>query len=187
MTLQRLVLLIISLTPLVLAGLIWNLSIENSSELLSSASTADELPQSILSDLTFNQYDQQGRLVQQLQTSQATSFIAGQEVELVSPRLLVTGSNEVQWSASSESGLLDRPGSQLVLRGDVLLQRLGDTPAQLATESLFWLPATASAYTSDLVTIDAPGSHIESEGISIDLDRSIFVFHSQVRGTHERN
>ena len=185
MSLHRLLLLAFSVTPLLLAGAIWNLSIDGSSTSIPDNVQQGNLPESLLGELVFNQFDEAGNLIQQLTTARAIGYLDGDQIELVEPALQVTAINQTQWTASSERGFLDRPGSQLELHGRVELQRLGDSPAQLRTERLYWLPASASAYSDDLVTVDTPSSHMESKGISIDLDRSSFMFHSQVRGTHE--
>lgn len=185
MTLQRLLMLFISLTPVVLAGLIWNLSIDSSNSSTTSVAPSNNRPDALIQNLTYSQFSASGHLVQQLETVSAISHVSGEEVELLQPDLLVAGDNQTQWAASSNSGYLDRPGSQLVLNGDVVLRRLGSAPAQLTTDSLTWLPASASAYTNDLVTIDAPGNYMQAQGVSIDLDKSTFIFHSNVRGIHE--
>jgi LPS export ABC transporter protein LptC len=184
MSLQRLLMLPISLTPLILAALIWNLSVDTSNSRSGDISASDNLPEALVEGLIYSQFNMNGNLIQQLHTDRAVSLIAGAEIELLRPRLWVSSGVDTEWTASSASGYLDRPGSQLVLDGDVVLRRLGDQPAELITDSLTWLPATASAYTNDLVVIDSAGNHIESQGISIDLDRSSFIFHSNVRGTH---
>lgn len=185
MNFQRMLMLFISITPIILAGLIWNLSVDNSSSHSETTLQTDDLPDSVINELTYRQFDLDGNLIQQLETSNAVSRLAGEEIALQQPQLRVTSNDQTEWTASSLSGYLDRPGSQLVLEGDVELHRLGNRPAQLLTESLIWLPTSASAYTNDLVVIDSSGNHIESRGISIDLDRSNFIFHSEVRGTHE--
>lgn len=184
MSLQRLLMFAISLMPLLLAGLIWNLSVDNSSSPALESNASDDLPEALIEELTYRQFGPAGNLLQQLQTSSAVSRVSGAEIELIQPRIQVSSQLETEWTASSNSGYLDRPGSQLVLDGDVVLRRLSEEPAELLTDSLTWLPATASAYTNDLVVIDLANNHIESEGISIDLNRSSFVFHSNVRGTH---
>jgi len=184
MSLQRLLILPISIMPLILAALIWNLSVDTSNSRPGDISASDNLPEALVEGLLYSQFNAIGNLAQQLFTDSAVSRIAGAEIELLRPRLRVSSGDDTEWTASSESGYLDRSGSQLILDGNVVLRRLGGQPAELLTESLIWLPVTASAYTNDPVVIDSVGNHIESQGISIDLDRSSFIFHSNVRGTH---
>lgn len=181
---QRLLMLAISTTPLILAGLIWSLSVDSASSRSQDFIAPGNLPDALVEELTYSEFGLSGSLTQRLRASSATSRVAGEEIELLQPRISVSGGDTLEWTASSSRGYLDRPGSQLILDGDVVLRRLGSDPAELLTESLTWLPISSSAYTNDLVVIDSLGNHIESQGISIDLDRSSFIFHSNVRGTH---
>src|SRR6056300_482391 len=121
MSLQRLLMLPISLTPLILAALIWNLSVDTSNSRSGDISASDNLPEALVEGLIYSQFNMNGNLIQQLHTDRAVSLIAGAEIELLRPRLWVSSGVDTEWTASSASGYLDRPGSQLVLDGDVVL------------------------------------------------------------------
>ncbi len=184
MNTQRLLMGLLSVFPLLLAGLIWNLSVEPSIEPPAlGESAADLLPDSIATEATFSQFDASGRLYQRIGAKRAVSYNGGETVDLNEPKMLVIGT-EASWSGSSHEGSIDWPGGEVILESEVILQRLGDHPSTLQTSKLSWNPTTASAFSDQHVVIIAPGHSLESLGINIDLDRSIFTLFNQVKGQH---
>ncbi len=185
MSWQRFFLIAFSAVPLLLAAWIWNLSVElGLVERSAAAAVAENLPDLLADEVVYLQFDVSGMPVQRLSSTRALGFNQGAEVRLDSPSLLVVSSDATRWSASSLRGYIDQPGGRLDLVGDVVLNRLGEAGARLITSSLAWLPASATAFTNDAVVVESQGNRLQSQGISIDLDRANFHLVSQVRGTH---
>ncbi len=185
MTMQRVFFLLLSVTPLLLAAAIWNLSVEPPDQTDMSDSTSyDSLPDTLATNLELKRFGADGKLVQQISSQSAESFEEGERIIMQQPELLIFGSDQGSWFAVGSQGLVDWPGGQLILSGAVQLRRLDAEQLELYTEQLSWHPFQAVAFSDQDVLILSPGNEIRAGGISIDLDRTSFSLFSSVRGIH---
>lgn len=182
---QRILLILLALVPLLLAGMIWNLSIEPSQRQAGVETERDHLPDSILEGAVIREFNGQGEAFQRLASERILSRGDGSNIDLMAPDLTLTAADGTIWSAVSESGRIDREAGRVNLDGEVRILRRGERVTRMETRDLAWDPARSVAHSDQAVSIEAPGHRVEARGISIDVDNASFELHQSVSGIHE--
>jgi len=178
-------LLIMTFLPIALAVFIWDLDVDfTSSPAPQSEQVFNDLPLTILEQAQLTQFDQRGLQSQRVSSQRLTSFDAIELIQISQPTIELH-TDDGFWTATSQNGVFYQNDNRLTLNGEVTLQKHdSDTPIVMLTTQLVYYPDMHLAETDTPVSIQATGHDIRSDGISVDLAKSIYVLTSQVRSRH---
>jgi lipopolysaccharide export system protein LptC len=113
-------------------------------------------PDYIADDLLVLTMDEQGRLARRLQTPQMRHYPDDDSTELEQPRLTVFRRDGPPWVARSRTGWIARDGAEVLLRGDVRVDREGfaeSPPIALRTRWMVVLEQTDYARSDRFVEL----------------------------------
>lgn len=107
-------------------------------------------------------------------------------IEVATPLFLVPDGHGEYWEIRSLSALVTANHDEVRLREDVRADGTGNDgqPVTMNTELLNVFPDTRTASTDEHVTIEQPGSTIQTRGMDIDLSSKQYEFHSEVRSRY---
>ncbi len=93
---------------------------------------------------------------------------------IVSPSLQIYRVNE-QWRINSEQGQFQHRNNILVLQQNVVLQKLGDDPLRVATETIQFEPDRNLVTMPDKVLMRSNGARIEAEQAIFNLTSKVYL------------
>lgn len=106
--------------------------------------------------------------------------------ELEQPDLTVYRKAGEQWLVQALHGRMEGEGSEVLLRGKVILtQRSKQQPLQLRTNLLRLYPERHYAETDSAVDIRAPSGHIKGVGMKVFGEEDRLLLLSDIRGTYD--
>jgi len=185
---DRKLFLFLTFLPLFMALFFWDLKKDVSSFSEETAvSELDKLPSSIVDGAKLSQFDDIGLLSQQLESPELTYSDQTKTMMIKRPVIHLHG-KEADWLASSDQGEYRQNEDEISLVGNVqLIQQdpsLAKAPIKMHTERLNYHSITQVINTDQAVLITTEGHVIESLGMRLDLENSIFILTEQVKSTH---
>lgn len=144
------------------------------------------VPDAIVTQADVMRIDGNGQIKYRLRTPQMVHFVDNETSVLNQPNLQTFRDNTAPTTFTSDTADINSDGSQVVLKGNVLLQRPAyqEAPAMQAKMSrLTVLPDDAKAHTDVPVDLRRGLSWLKGVGMSIDQDQQLFTLHQQARGS----
>jgi len=136
-------------------------------------------------DFTMTQMDAAGKPAYVLKADYLEHYNDTEESLITKPQFSVDDT-ETNWEISAKRGNIDRDGTWLVLRDDVVMLQSGTPdPIRLETSRLRINTATLTADTDRPVRIHRDRQEITSRGMKYDSRSGILEFRSRVRGTYD--
>jgi len=143
-------------------------------------------PESYIEQPRWEQFDEQGRRVRQLQARRAEQWSGEPHARLIEPRLTLRDGQQRDWQFQAALGHLSAEGGALSLQQQVVLRPLlASQGPVLTTERL------DVGRQGDLVETDAPvvlqsrNWHFSAGGLRAALGGDRIELFNRVRGTHE--
>ncbi|MCG7874187.1 MAG: LPS export ABC transporter periplasmic protein LptC [Candidatus Thiodiazotropha lotti] len=150
---------------------------------------ARDTPDTYAVNLLVKQYDDDGQLLQTLQTPRMTHYEKRGITELSKPVVQRFRSNEPGWRMRGENGLADHRQETLFLPGQVVIEREGVAdfaPYRIETEDLTIHAEKSYAETVEAVRINSGVDWLSAIGMRIWFDEpSRLKLLGQVRGHYE--
>jgi len=179
-TLQR---LILAGVILALGGLLAWFDWQSGSRSAIDPDARAEEPGHVVENATLTLYNEQGNRHQRIAVKQLTHTPQRQTTQLESPRALLVDSQQREWHAQAQQGVIDNQGEHLVLHGDVRLQEPQET-WQLTTQRLEYHSAEAHAFSNSPVTLEQPPQSMQAQRMDLWLNEDRLQLGGQVRGYH---
>ena len=144
-------------------------------------------PEIIVEQTELTQFSPNGIPSHILQSELLVSEEPNGLVYISSPNINIDSENSELWDAVSEQGIYDQKDKSLMMQGNVRLIRRHpeDDPITVTTDILNYFPEKNIAESEAKVIIETLGHKVETLGISVDFDRSIYKLKSQVKSRHD--
>lgn len=143
-------------------------------------------PDSYIEQPRWQQFDDQGRRVRQLQARRAEQWSGEPHARLIEPRLTLRDGQQRHWHLQAAHGRLSTEGGPLSLQQQVVLRPLRDGRGPVLTTERLDIGREG-----DLVETDAPvvlqsgNWHFSAGGLRAALGGDRIELFNRVRGTHE--
>lgn len=144
-------------------------------------------PQTIVEDTELVQFNINGEPAHQLQSNKLLSDEVDGLIYIAEPVIGIDPEDQNNWSARSEQGIYDQQAKTVEMRGNVQLTKThpAEAPITISTEELHYYPNRNFAESDTPVIIETAGHRIQTSGISVDFENSIYKLKANVRGVHE--
>ncbi|GMG86602.1 LPS export ABC transporter periplasmic protein LptC [Biformimicrobium ophioploci] len=133
-------------------------------------------------------FDKNGLLAYQFNSDKLTYFqyTRRDRADLVNPEIIFFEESEPRWQVTARTGRATNNGSNVVFRGNVVIERSGaGAESKLSTSELQMKPHDKYAHTNKTVTISNLGSQITGKGMKADLNKNHLELLSEVESTYE--
>jgi lipopolysaccharide export system protein LptC len=138
-----------------------------------------------ISNFSFRQYSQSGKLANSLR-SPLVRHIPEKNTHLVkSPHITVSQENQADWEITAEHAIALYGGQKITFKNHVNIHQEAGAHNQestFTTEQITYFPKTKHAITSYDVQFEQPGSVIQSKGMKAFLETKRVMLLSQARG-----
>jgi LPS export ABC transporter protein LptC len=145
-------------------------------------------PDYFLEQVQVMEMDDQGRPLQQLVAERSVHFERQEQIHLTQPVMRLMGEEGPPWVIHARRGELSRGGRDLLLVGQVIIQRaesVGHRPVRLVTRDLLVDTEQQTAETDRPVTANSWGDEIKAVGFKVRAKPELRVhLQSRVRGHH---
>jgi lipopolysaccharide export system protein LptC len=145
-------------------------------------------PDGFADDIDLSSLDATGRLTNRLWAKRMLHYPHDDSTVVDAPYLELYRPDEPPWQVRARTGRISSGGSEILLQGDVDIQRAGTPelhPAHFTTDSLRVFPEREYAETDAPVTYRSTGLVVRSLGIRAHLDRGQVELPARVRATHQ--
>lgn len=176
--------------PITVAVFFWDFT----SELLLSddqGASEDDLvasaPEIIVEQTELTQFSVKGIPAHRLQSEMLLSEEPDGLVYISSPIINIDSENSDLWDAVSQQGVYDQKDKSLKMHGNVKLVRKHpeDDPITVTTDVLNYFPEKNVAESEAKVIIETVGHKVETSGISVDFNKSVYILKSEVKSRHD--
>jgi len=173
--------------PLIIILFVWNLGERMLSNNPLASTSGIQVPQTIVEKTELVEFDRDGIALHWLRSEELRTDGTSQTVYITAPVINVDPHLTTSWDAKSVEGIYSKDKDMLRLTGGVTLTKRekGTAPVILTTDQLEFFPEKNVAQSSTPVLIETKGHRVESIGISVDFNASIYVLNSKVKSTHE--
>lgn len=174
------VLTLILLVVAVLAG--WAIIRQRAS--LQATGEAEARPDYILHDFEIITLQKDGSEGFTLQAPKLARTPGNHEMDIDQPTFLFPDKSGNRWRSRSATGWVNGEGSEIRLRGNVVLDNPGGKRMTVQTEALNVYPDANRATSDQQVTITQPGATIRGRGLEAQLDTQRVTLKSEVRARY---
>lgn len=154
------------------------------------AQTLASTPDAIVSGLTIRQFNDQGHLINLLE-SPKMQHIPNQNTNLFeSPHIILTQDNQPSWDIRSQKAHATNKGEQINLSDNVIIHQNTNNSTKestLKTEALTYFPKQKFATTPLAVSFEQAGSTIHAIGMNAYLDDKRVELLGKTQATYEPN
>lgn len=145
---------------------------------------------SIMTDVTVQQFNEKGHLINYLHTPEAQHIPLADTYLLFKPYVEFTQSLENSYKIMSNYAKSVHHGSQITFSDHVTIHYNGSGNNQLqtntiTTEELIYFPLKKLAISNVAVNLDQPGVHINSQGMKAYLDKKQIELLSKVQAIYQ--
>lgn len=172
-----------------LVGLVWLQEQEGEARRVLPSTDDGRIPAYYFKGLSVVSMDQQGEVVDKLETRALNFFSDDGSSQLEQPILRLFRQDKGDWLVASESAKTYGNWDSLWLEGDVAIKRLAHKDLgvmEIKTEDLWLYPNTKYAETQKPVSIINGLGSTQGEGMSVDLAKGQVQLLSAVQGTYVR-
>lgn len=146
------------------------------------------MPDTIVHDLKVSQYDETGKLANQLITPLLKHIPYQNSHWLKSPDIIVSQNNHPDWHIRAEQALAVHAGQKITFRSHVVIDQR-DPATQTAhtfrTEELIYFPKQKFALSHVAVLFEQPGSVVQSQGMKAWLAEKHVKLLSKTNATYQ--
>ncbi len=149
--------------------------------------TLTTTPDTIISQLTVQQFDARGELSHYLRTPLLTHTPLNDVHQLSSPHILIARPNQPAWEIDAKDATALHNGEQITFHHDVIIhqQEAADRQATtLTTEELTYLPKQQLAITHKEITMVQAKNTVQSTGMKAWLAENRVQLLNHARGTY---
>ena len=152
---------------------------------LSATGQAEARPDYILHDFEIITLQKDGTEGFTLRAPKLARTPGNHEMNIDQPTFLFPDKKGQRWRSRSATGWVNGEGSEVRLRGDVILDNPESTKQmRVETESLNVYPDAHRATSDQEVTITQPGATIRGRGLEAQLDTQRVILKSEVRARY---
>jgi lipopolysaccharide export system protein LptC len=145
-------------------------------------------PDSFMENFTTRMLDEQGRPRYQLHALRMAHYADDNHSELKQPQFTAFRPDGQRWTVVAEAGRAENGSEQILLNGDVLIQRFPDASAasdlQIRTRDIRVRPADDYAETDQPTTIVRNEATLDTVGLQVHFRAGQVQLLSQVRGIY---
>ncbi|KTC67766.1 lipopolysaccharide export system protein LptC [Legionella birminghamensis] len=145
------------------------------------------MPDAVVSGLVVRQFNNDGMLVNLLETTKLRHIPENNTHYLTAPHIIIKQNDQPGWNIRSAKAKAINGGEQIDFIDDVIIHHEKDQNNEettITTDNLTYYPKTKFATTLALVNFAQPGSTVKSQGMNAYLaDKRIQL--SRVRATYE--
>jgi len=142
-------------------------------------------PDFYLAGVTLKAMDEEGRLQHRMRAARIIHYGDDDSSELIQPYFYIIDSGRPRWEMHSETATASGDGKQVNLQGSVVITRLGQDGAELATRDLLLRPREDYVETAAQVTFKDGSSQLQAVGLRGSLgDGGTLELLANVRGKH---
>lgn len=150
--------------------------------------TLSQIPDAVVKDLTYKQFDNTGKLVNELRTDLLLHIPLKDQHWLRMPRVKVIEADQSQWLISAKQALATQGGEAITFKRDVVVHQPANgkhAESTFKTEEIIYYPKTKLAATDKAVRFEQPGTVVQSRGMRADLaEKRVQLLH-QARGSYQ--
>jgi lipopolysaccharide export system protein LptC len=142
----------------------------------------------VISNLSVRRFDEQGKLVNFLQTPEARHIPANNTHLFKSPHLTLSQNNQPAWEINSQNAKSINGGELITFKNKVVIHQQKNKNGQestMKTEELHYYSKSKVAVTELPVSFEQPGSIVHSKGMKAYLEDRHIQLLSQARATFE--
>ena len=151
---------------------------------LSATGAAQARPDYILHDFEIITLQKDGTEGFTLQAPKLARTPGNHEMNIDQPTFLFPDKSGNRWRSRSATGWVNGEGSEVRLRGNVVLDNPGGKRMTVQTEALNVYPDANRATSDQQVTITQPGATIRGRGLEAQLDTQRVILKSEVRASY---
>lgn len=135
-------------------------------------------------DATVTQYDQQGQVRYRLKSKKTLHF-PDDSLRLTDIRVNYRGGKLGDWLLTAPRGFVPPDSRDILLTGDVILERVQQSPHPLTIKtSRVWVRTQSGlAETDAIVRAYSPGRRVRSNGLTVEFDEKTLTLHHDVHVT----
>jgi lipopolysaccharide export system protein LptC len=177
------------LALMLLAGSAWYYA-RTSSPIKSDNDSLSSTPDTLITQLSVQQFDEQGHLTHYLNTPSMRHIPLDNSHQFTTPHIIITKANQPAWEINAKDAIALHGGTQITFNHQVVIHQTKDTRTEestLKTEELIYFPKTQQATTQKEVTFEQAGSIVESTGMNAFLAENRVQLLSNARGTYASN
>lgn len=142
-------------------------------------------PDYVLHDFEIITLQKDGREGFTLQAPKLARTPGNHEMNIDQPVFLFPDKNGTRWRSRSATGWVNGEGSEVRLRGQVILDNpQGTRKVRMETEALNVYPDTNRATSDQQVTVTQPGATIRGRGLEAQLDTQRVTLKSEVKARY---
>lgn len=144
-------------------------------------------PQTIVENTEVIQFSINGAPAHKLQSEKLISDSTGRLIYITAPLIEIDTEQSGDWDATSEQGIYNQKDKSVQMLGKVILTRKypENDPITVSTEVLNFYPDQNFAESDAAVIIETTGHIIETTGISVNFQDSVYKLRSHVRSRHD--
>lgn len=146
-------------------------------------------PDTIVNQLTFRQYDANGRLANYLQTPLLHHIAQNNTHWLKAPHIIIAQTDQPPWEIDAQEATSLYGGSEITFNQNVMLHQASSQQQPentLQTETIIYYPQKKMAVTEKEATFTQPGNKVQSIGMKAFLDQKRVQL-SRARGSYDPN
>ncbi len=149
--------------------------------------TLSTTPDTIISQLTVQQFDANGQLSHYLQTPLLRHIPLDNTHLLTEPRIIIAQPNQPAWEINAKNATALKGGEQITFHHDVIIHQKQDehrAESTFTTEELTYFPKKQLATTPKDITFVQDGNVVQSTGMKAHLAQNRIQLLSNARGTY---
>lgn len=144
----------------------------------------------VINNLTVQQFDTDGRLVNYLKTPLMHHIPLNNTHWLKTPHIVIAQPDQPAWEISAQQAIALHGGQQITFNKNVVIHQKNDEHTQestLKTEEMTYFPKDKLATTLLDVTYERPGNIVQSTGMKAYLAEKRVLLLGQARSTYAPN
>ena len=152
--------------------------------------TLSTTPDTIISQLTVQQFDVKGQLSQYLQTPLMSHTPLDNTHQLETPHIIIAQLNQPSWEIHALEATALHGGKQITFKNNVMIRQKKDEHREettLTTEELTYFPKTQLATTQKEITLVQAQNTVQSTGMKAYLAENRVQLLNNARGTYAPN
>lgn len=150
--------------------------------------TLATFPDALVTDLAVNQFNEEGRLVQQLKAPRMRHIPKNNRHIFQSPDILLSHGKQPDWHITAHTATALDNGKRIVFKKEVLMHQPAgahNEPSTVRTEALTYYPKQKLALSATRVYFEQPGTRMQAKGMRANLADKHLQLLSKTHVTYE--
>lgn len=161
---------------------VWLLSGEESQKTPEQYEQVTRTTDYTMTDFTMTVMSELGQPSRIIVGSKMAHYLDDDSTEITIPRVQFIEPEKETWLVSSEKGITQGKGEDILLLGNVIVTQKDNPSIELRTEKLNLDTVNNTAYTDLAVSMKSPSGTTDSVGLHAALDDKMINLHSRVKG-----